>query len=94
MKRFLPTRRKEQDAKLEVTADVQDSTENSSLEKGVDASDSVTTIAPAGEPVVYVTGWKLWSMLVAIAAVFILVLLDMSIVATVSTALTRKTKQS
>lgn len=53
------------------------------FEKEVIGAESVTT-ATRTEEVEYVSGWKLWSLLVGISSVFILVLLDMAIVATVS----------
>lgn len=91
MKKFLPSRRKQQDAKPEPEAAVEERTDSSNLEKEIGVTDDTTTTtavaaaaAPADDPIVYVTGWKLWSMLVSITSVFILVLLDMSIVATVS----------
>jgi hypothetical protein len=41
------------------------------------------TVEPTAEEVVYVTGWKLWSMLASLVLIFFLFLLDTSIVATV-----------
>jgi hypothetical protein len=97
MRNPFPTRRKQQDEKPEVTtAAVDDVAESSSLEKEIirqsESIDGATDAAPGAsasdEPpaIEYVTGWKLWSMLVSVASVFVLVLLDMSIVATVSDA--------
>ena len=83
MKKFLPTRRKSLDEKPEIATAVEDAAESSSIEKDASANTSVTTDTPAEATVEYVLGWKLWSLLVGVSSVFILVLLDMSIVATV-----------
>lgn len=89
MKKFLPSRRKPEDAKTEPEAAVEErAASTSTLENEIGVSDGAVAAAAAEavaeEPVEYVEGWKLWSMLVSITSVFILVLLDMSIVATVS----------
>jgi len=88
MNRLFPSRRKGGVEKPEAVAAVNDVAESSSSEKETGAADSVTTDTPTpgAEAAQYVEGWKLWSLLVSISSVFILVLLDMSIVATVSNA--------
>ncbi len=81
--------------KPEVVPAVSEAAESSSFEKEAGGADSITTSTPpSAEAVQYVTGWKLWSLLVSISSVFILMLLDMSIVSTVrkpSTLLLGKT---
>jgi hypothetical protein len=87
-------RGEQENAKPELATTVEDVAESSSLEKeigrqskSIDGGTPAANEPDAAPAIEYVTGWKLWSMLVSIASVFILVLLDMSIVATVSTVL-------
>ena len=99
MKKFLPSRRKEPVKASNQDATIEDRPASSStLAKEVenvaaDVSPAAPTegviepaaaTPPADDAIEYVKGWKLWSMLISIASVFILVLLDMSIIATVS----------
>jgi hypothetical protein len=79
--RFFEKNRKEEDAGTEHTADTPGNPENGDPQM---ARGGTTSPIEAVAETDYVTGWKLWSMLAALVLIFFLVLLDMSIVATVS----------
>jgi hypothetical protein len=80
--KFFQKSRKENDAGTEHTADTPEKLENGDPQKAIDGITSAIVEVVAEKD--YVTGWKLWSMLAALVLIFFLVLLDMSIVATVS----------
>jgi len=81
--KFFPSKSPKNDGS-EPPTDVQQDNSDGSLGKNIELS-ATTAAAVAPEPE-YVTGWKLWSVLCSLVLIFILVLLDMSIVATVSLA--------
>jgi hypothetical protein len=80
--KFFPKGQKKEGGGTEYTAGAPAKLENGDPQKAKDSITSATIEAIATTD--YVTGWKLWSMLAALVLIFFLVLLDMSIVATVS----------
>jgi hypothetical protein len=80
--KFFQKRRKEEDAGIENISVSPEKLESGDQEKAIEGITSAPIEAVA--EIEYVTGWKLWSMLAALVLIFFLVLLDMSVVATVS----------